>query len=189
MYYISQKNKLFTPLAFLSWFILGIFQGAACLIITLYAAGGTDDTSGTDGHGIGFYLVEISVYTSVIIVVTVKLAVNIKHWNLLLVLGFLIPSLGCYIVFTFVSQYMDVQVSYYLMANLLSMPIFYVIQFMCIGGMFSIDFFLFSLEATKNSFENYLKFKTLKKQKLSEHNLREMMLEMISTEGRQSNLP
>jgi hypothetical protein len=40
----------------------------------------------------------------VIIVVTVKLAVNVKHWNVILVIGFLVPSLALYIAFTFISQ-------------------------------------------------------------------------------------
>ena len=39
-----------------------------------------------------------------IIVVTVKLAVNVKHWTVLLVLGFAIPSLGAYILYTFISE-------------------------------------------------------------------------------------
>ncbi len=58
------------------------------------------------------------------------------------------------------------------------MPTFYIIQLLCIGGMFCFDFFLFSLKATKDTFENYLKFKTLKHQPLSETNLKEFMLEM-----------
>ena len=125
----------------------------------------------------------MSVYTSVIIVVTVKLAVNVKQWTVLLLLGFTIPSLGAYIIYTFISGVFESALSFQSMINLLRTPTFYVIQFMCIGGMFSIDFFLFSLQATKNSFENYLKFKTLKKQRLSEHNLKEMMLEMVATDG------
>ena len=46
MYYISQKNKLFTPLAFAAWFTLGVFQGVVCLVLTLYAIGDEGDTSG-----------------------------------------------------------------------------------------------------------------------------------------------
>jgi succinate-acetate transporter protein len=105
MYYISQKNKLFTNLSFFAWQILGIFQGVICLIITLYSIGDISDSSGVDSHEINFYLVEISAYTSVIIVVTIKLAVNVKQWTLLLVLGFLIPSIGAYVLYTFITQF------------------------------------------------------------------------------------
>jgi succinate-acetate transporter protein len=104
MYYISQKNKLFTNVKFLSWFILGIIQGVICLVLTLYAIGDEYDTSGSNSYEIGFYLVEISAYTSVIIVVTLKLAINVKHWTPLLATGFIIPSIGTYIAYTFIAQ-------------------------------------------------------------------------------------
>lgn len=104
MYYISQKNKLFTHFKFFSWFILGSVQGAVCLILTIYSIADENDTSGSNSYGIGFYLIEISAYTSVIIVVTLKLAVNVKNWNILLAVGFIVPSIGAYIAFTFVAQ-------------------------------------------------------------------------------------
>lgn len=105
---------------------------------------------------------EISAYTTVIIVVTLKLAVNVKNWAPILIVGFLVPSLGGYVLYTFISQLFEVTTSYMDMIDLLSMPIFYIVQFLCIGSMFCIDFFLFSLEAFKNNFENYLKNKTLR---------------------------
>lgn len=104
MYYISQKNQLFTHFKFFAWFILGTFQGVVCLILTLYAIGDEYDTSGMNSYEIGFYFVEISAYTSVIIVVTIKLAVNVKHWNIILAIGFIIPSIGAYVAYTFIAQ-------------------------------------------------------------------------------------
>lgn len=47
-------------------------------------------------------MVEISVYTSVIIVVTIKLAVNVRNWSITMVLGFAIPSIGAYVAYTFI---------------------------------------------------------------------------------------
>jgi mannitol-specific phosphotransferase system IIBC component len=74
-----------------------------------------------------------------------KLAVNVKHWNLILVIGFVIPSIGAYIAYTFIAQIFLETALYNSMTDLLSMPSFYLIQFLCIGGMFSVDFFLFSI--------------------------------------------
>jgi len=45
-------------------------------------------------------------------------------------------------------------------------------------GMFSFDFFLFSLEATKNNFQNYLKFRTIRERNLSATHLNKFVLEM-----------
>jgi len=151
MYYVGQKNKLFTNFIFFSWFLLGFCQGVICLILTLYSIGDQNDTSGENSYNIGFYLVEISAYTSVIIVVTIKLAINVKHWTVILVLGFLIPSIAVYIAFTFVMGALEDSVTYDSMPDLLSMPTFYVIQFLCIGGMFAFDFLLFSVETSKNN--------------------------------------
>lgn len=67
-------------------------------------------------------------------------------------------------------------VNYKSMIDLLSMPSFYVIQILCVGGMFSFDFFLFSIESTKKNFSNYLKIKTLKERRLSTTNLNKYML-------------
>jgi magnesium-transporting ATPase (P-type) len=57
MYYISQQDKLFTPLIFFAWFILGFSQGVICLILTIQAMGNSQDTSGIDSYSPGFYLV------------------------------------------------------------------------------------------------------------------------------------
>ena len=105
MYFISQKNKLFNNYIFFAWFFLGFCQGVICLIFTIYSIGYATDTSGSNSYGIGFYLVEISAYTTVIIVVTIKIAVNVKHWTVCLVIGFAVPSLGLYIIFTFVQGF------------------------------------------------------------------------------------
>ena len=104
MYLISQKNELFTKFIFFSWFFLGVCQGVICLMITLYTLGDPNDTSGVDSYQSGLYFAEISAYTSVIIIVTVKLAINVKNWNIILVLGFLIPSVGAYIFYMFLTN-------------------------------------------------------------------------------------
>jgi magnesium-transporting ATPase (P-type) len=181
IYFISQKNKLFSKLIFFAWFFLGMCQGIICLILTLYAIGDENDTSGQNSYEIGLYLVEISVYTSVIIVVTIKIAVNVKTWSPILVIGFLVPSLGLYFVWTFLQGFVEEMVSYHSIINLLTMPSFYAIQILCVGGMFAFDFLLFSLKTTKESFENYLKYRTLRNRRLSEGNLKKYMVEMYES--------
>lgn len=68
------------------------------------------------------------------------------------------------------------------MTDLLTMPTFYLIQFLSVGGMFCFDFFLFSLEATKNNFENYLKYRSRERSRLSEGSLKQYMMEMSSND-------
>jgi magnesium-transporting ATPase (P-type) len=104
MYLVTQNNTMFTNLIFLSWFVVGILQGVVCLMITMYSMDDINVSSGYDSFGAGFYFVELSSYTAVIIVVTIKLAINVRNWNALLVLGFLIPSLGAYVGFCVLSN-------------------------------------------------------------------------------------
>ena len=68
-------------------------------MITIYSISGIDNTSGYNSYGTGFYFAELSAYTSVIIVVTLKLAINVRNWNCILFIGFLVPSLGAYVIY------------------------------------------------------------------------------------------
>lgn len=176
MYLISQKNQLFTNFIFFTWFFLGVLQGVICLMITLYALGGPDDTSGYESYESGFYFAELSAYTSVIIVVTLKLAINVKNWNCLLFLSFLIPSLGAYVLYCFLSNYIDISVVEYYFSDILTMPTFYIANILAILGMFSMDLLLFSVEATKSNFQNYFKFKALTGRRMTEANLANLMV-------------
>ncbi len=108
MYLISQKNTMFTNLKFIEWFVLGSLQGVVCLMITLYAMDAKGDTSGYDSYATGFYFAGLSAYTSVIIVVTIKLAINVRNWNLILFIGFLVPSLGAYIIYCVLLNYVPI---------------------------------------------------------------------------------
>lgn len=81
--------------------------------------------------------------------VTVKIAVSVKNWTIILFIGFLVPSIGLYVAFTFVQGSFEDTVTYDSMPELLSMPSFYIIQILCVGGMFAFDFLLYSLKTTK----------------------------------------
>lgn len=57
MYFVSQQNKLFSKLIFFAWFFLGFCQGVICLILTLYAIGDDNDSSGYSSYQTGLYMV------------------------------------------------------------------------------------------------------------------------------------
>jgi magnesium-transporting ATPase (P-type) len=168
MYLISQKNQMFTNLIFLSWFVLGMLQGVVCLMITLYTVNGVNVSSGKDSYETGFYLAGLSSYTSVIIVVTLKLAINVRNWNMVLVLGFLIPSLGAYVIFCVLLDLIQASSTYLYWSDLIVVPSFYQANVLAILGMFTVDLLLFSIEATKNNFQNYFKKSAMTKRKMSE---------------------
>jgi len=57
MYFIGQKNTIFTKLTFFHWFTLGMSQGVICFLITLYSLGTAYDTSGFSSYQSGFQFV------------------------------------------------------------------------------------------------------------------------------------
>lgn len=176
MYIISQKNQLFTNFIFFEWYTLGILQGCLCLFIILYAMEGPSDTSGYNGYQTGFYFAELTAYTTVIIVVTVKLALNVKNWNILLVLGFLIPSIGAYIGYCVLLNEIKSSIVAQQFTEIVTMPSFYLVNILAILGMFSFDFLLYSIETTKINFQNYFKKRALTGRRMTETNLHELML-------------
>lgn len=122
MYYIGQHNTIFTKLNFLGWFALGALQGAVCLLVNLYCLCSLDSNSGLDSYPSGFYFVEISMVTCIVIIVNVKLAVNVQHWSCLLILGFIIPTLGAYILYAYLSDVWDYSPTEGYTNDLLTMP-------------------------------------------------------------------
>lgn len=85
-------------------------------------------------------------------VVTVKLAINVKNWNCLLFLGFLIPSIGAYIGFCLLQNYLVYSQVYMQFNQLIQTPAFYLSSILAILGMFAMDLMLYSVEITKNTF-------------------------------------
>lgn len=123
-----------------------------------------------------------------VIIVTLKIAINIKQWNVILALGFLVPSIGGYVAYRILFNYVPLSDVAGYLSNLLTMPSFYLCQMLCIMGMFSFDFFLFSLEATKGNFQNYLKFRTIRERNLSASHLNKYVLEMETAEFKKTRL-
>lgn len=58
------------------------------------------------------------------------------------------------------------------------MPSFYLANVLAILGMFSVDLFLFSIEATKNNFQNYFKKRAMTGRRMTEANLQELICKM-----------
>jgi hypothetical protein len=55
------------------------------------------------------------------------------------------------------------------------MPSFYVANIFAILGMFTVDMLLFSIESTKNNFQNYYKKRTLSNRRMTEENLQALI--------------
>jgi hypothetical protein len=54
--------------------------------------------------------------------VTIKIAINVKQWNPILIIGFLIPSLGAYVGYNLLFNYIPISDTAGYTTDLLQMP-------------------------------------------------------------------
>lgn len=140
-------------------------------MVTIYSIDGISDSSGYNSYETGFYFTELSCYTSVIIVVTLKLAINVRNWNAILFIGFLVPSLGAYALYCVVLNYLPLENVENYFSQIVTMPSFYLCNLVAILGMFAVDLLLFSIEATRNNFQNYFKKRAMTGRRMTEAHL------------------
>ena len=68
-------------------------------------------------------------------------------------------------------NYLPFSDTLYNFSQIIQMPSFYLSNVLAILGMFSVDLFLFSLEATRNNFQNYFKRRAMTGRRMTEANL------------------
>ena len=66
-----------------------------------------------DGYNSDFWLVSLTIFSSVILVVTFKLATHTRFWSILLFLSIVITSIGFYLIHMWVSNYAHFQMTEY----------------------------------------------------------------------------
>lgn len=99
----------------------------------------------------------ISLYTSIILLVNIKLALNTQFWFLFTWVAFIVTSVGAYFVYIWISDII-IYVSVYKTLNMLfSTSIFYTGLALSILSMFALDLTMFSFKFTKSTLLNYLK--------------------------------
>lgn len=78
-YTLGSENQLFTLQRFLLWVFNGIFHSFIVFFIPLYAA--TEGTLNDKGYSHDLWGFSISSFSSIIIIVNIKIAINTKLWN------------------------------------------------------------------------------------------------------------
>ncbi len=155
---MGQLNLIFTTSRFVRWLLLGALQGVICFLTIFYSLGGPDVTGGRLGYETKYQFVSITLYTAIIFLVTLKLALNTQFWNWLTWFAYLVTSVGSYLLFMFVSNVWSLSGIYQQTGSLVSMPTFYLALLLSILGMFTVDLVLFSSSNLKDSLTNYIKY-------------------------------
>ena len=90
--------------------------------------------------------------------VNIKLALNTQYWTCLMVAGFLIPSIGAYLLFIIVTDRFTFIKCYLTLNIMVNSSTFYFGLLVSILSMFAFDFTMFSMKYSKDTLLNYLKF-------------------------------
>lgn len=84
-------------------------------------------------------------------------------------------------------NFIPFSITYAYFSEIIQMPSFYLANILAVLGMFAGDLLLFSLEATKNNFQNYFKKRALTGRKMTEANLQELIDKMERKSGNSRN--
>lgn len=72
-------------------------------LIIIYVIGAR--TISRNGHNSDLWIVSVSVYSSIIVIATLKLAIHVRHWTLLIAFSIIFCSLGPYLSYVWLSNF------------------------------------------------------------------------------------
>lgn len=103
IYFIGQENCIFNIKNYLFWMLEAIVESIVITIFTFQVIG--EVSVNHSGINSDFWLVSLTIFSSVIMVVTFKLATHTRFWSGLLIFSILITSLGFYILHMWLTNF------------------------------------------------------------------------------------
>lgn len=126
LYYIGQKSYIFTIGNAIRWIVVGIFFGTGMFLITIYSI--SNGEINKDGHTPDIWFLSILNYTTVVLVVDLKLGMYTKTWTFLNWFSIIVLSVLIYLAFTFTGEYLTFFNSNHTVMTLYTSWHFYLLQ-------------------------------------------------------------
>eukprot|EP01017_Pseudomicrothorax_dubius_P049053 TRINITY_DN9054_c0_g1_i2.p1 TRINITY_DN9054_c0_g1~~TRINITY_DN9054_c0_g1_i2.p1 ORF type:complete len:531 (+),score=99.30 TRINITY_DN9054_c0_g1_i2:502-2094(+) len=133
LYYIGQENRIFNQKNFLSWVIQGLLHGAFIYFGSTYIFQTVILTR--DGYNGDMWVYSITLYTCVVLVVSLKLALHTKYWTTMSLASFVV-TIGFYYVYTWFANYVPFFWVYRSSEMLHSSIHFYATIVLLVGGIY-----------------------------------------------------
>ncbi|CAD8146015.1 unnamed protein product [Paramecium octaurelia] len=165
LYYIGQRNTVFTSEKFFKWFFIGVFQGLACFFSFYFELNDTTFIKPT-GLNNDFWFFSMSMSTAIMILVTLKLALNTQFWTIITWVAYLGTSLGTYFAYMWVSNIIPQSSIYGTTRMLFSSSAFYLSLALSVLSMFILDLLMFTMKVSKDTLLNYMKRQARSQQNL-----------------------
>lgn len=160
LYYIGQKNKLFKNKYICYWLVSAFTTSTAVFLILFYSL--RDSLVNQYGQNINIWYLSITIYTSIIIIVDLKLLVNTNYLTIFVIFSVFVLSLALYIGYSWIADNIFTFKIYKTMEMLVTSPIFYLSIGLVIGLFLIIEILIFLLEREFDA-PLYLLFKSLVK--------------------------
>jgi len=103
VYFIGQQNTIFNPYNCLLWSIESACVGLFTVLLIIFTIG--NKTLNQHGYNSDLWIVSVSVYSSIIMICTFKLAIHVRHWTLLILMSIILCSLAPYLSYVWISNY------------------------------------------------------------------------------------
>ncbi len=101
-YYISQRNLNFTPYTFLQWIVHGLLY--ALIVFTIHTLLIGDVTMSSDGDTTDIWYVSITLYTTIVAIVTLRIILYTRFWTWISYVAILIFTVILYMIWLWVAD-------------------------------------------------------------------------------------
>lgn len=137
LYYIGQKNSIFSFYTSIGWIVVGIGFGALLFFVSIYSISNMGINK--DGHTSDLWYFSILNYTAVVLVVDLKLGMYTRTWTFLNWLSIIGLSLLIYLSFTFVGDNLYFFNSNYTVLTMYTSGQFYLLQALLVVAAYLYD--------------------------------------------------
>lgn len=140
----------------MQYILQGLGYGGLLFVINFYTFG-HEVVIAEEGYSSDIWSMSISLFTSIVVLVNLKLALNTQYWTIITWTSLLITSVGAYFVYVLVANEMKMFVIYQTASTLLASPIYYVSVCFSVLSAFTVDLLIFSIKTSEENLLNYVK--------------------------------
>lgn len=135
-YELGKENLLFTSGSFFTWIKIGIVHAAIVFFLPFFTLGNQILTP--SGHPSNFWIASITSFTSIILLVTLKLCITIRFWTIWHCVSIFILSLSLYFGFILLYDRLPIPAGG-IISQLTASPIPFIVIFLSLSLCISFD--------------------------------------------------
>jgi phospholipid-translocating ATPase len=154
LYFMSQNNLLFTKLRFSLFLIEGLLNGLFIFLIHYFTM--NEIILNSSGYNGDFWIFSISMFTSIVFIANMKLAIITQNWTILNWIALLGTSLATYFIYIWISDNLPIDIADTAVILFIS-PSFYLCLFICVLPFFSFQLFYYSFISPRPALINILR--------------------------------